>query len=387
MKSSPAEAARLFALAGLAADRADELLGELGVDARRTGRMFQGCCPVHGGDNTTAWNLYPDGHTVRGNWTCRTRNCQRTFHPTLVGFVRGVLSHREHGWDPDCGPDRRVHPFRGAVDWLCRFVGVKWEHLRVDAAADEQNRFLSKVATLAPRRAPAAGGWTRDQTRGRLVLPSPYFVGRGFDPALLDRLDVGDSRVADPAHPMYRRAVVPVYDPAGARVVGVTARSTWPRCPGCGRWHEPGEACNARPPADTAKWRNSPGFAREHHLYGLADAREEVRRTGRVLLLEGPPDVWACRAAACRVGVGLFGVVLTDPQQVLLESLPISEVVVGTNGDAAGRQAAFAIADQLRRAFRVTVADVPGKDLAELDGAALRDWLKAYKLVPQESSR
>ena len=42
----------------------EELLTSLGVDFRRNGKMIVGPCPVHGGDNLSAWNLYPEGEDV-----------------------------------------------------------------------------------------------------------------------------------------------------------------------------------------------------------------------------------------------------------------------------------------------------------------------------------
>lgn len=44
----------------------EELLTSLDVDFRQNGKMLCGPCPVHGGDNLSAWNLYPEGDEVRG---------------------------------------------------------------------------------------------------------------------------------------------------------------------------------------------------------------------------------------------------------------------------------------------------------------------------------
>ena len=73
----------------------EELLSELGVDSRRNGKMLVGPCPVHEGDNLSAWNLYPEGEEVRGYWVCRTHHCEKKkgqngkllYGSTIIGFV------------------------------------------------------------------------------------------------------------------------------------------------------------------------------------------------------------------------------------------------------------------------------------------------------------
>ena len=48
-------------------------------DYRLNNRMYMMKCPIHGGDNTSALNIYHLGDTYRGNWTCRTHGCEKTF--------------------------------------------------------------------------------------------------------------------------------------------------------------------------------------------------------------------------------------------------------------------------------------------------------------------
>ena len=33
-------------------------------------------CPIHGGDNPTAFCMYLDGNTLKGNWCCYTHHCE-----------------------------------------------------------------------------------------------------------------------------------------------------------------------------------------------------------------------------------------------------------------------------------------------------------------------
>ena len=77
------------------ADSIEDLLAELGVSYRKNYRRITGVCPIHCGDNQYAWNMYPDGDSVKGYWVCRTHNCHKKWGSNLIGFVRGVLSTTE----------------------------------------------------------------------------------------------------------------------------------------------------------------------------------------------------------------------------------------------------------------------------------------------------
>jgi hypothetical protein len=96
-------------------DVLEELLSELGVDYKKSHKMLFGKCPVHGGDNPTAWNIFKDGDTVRGNWVCYTKGCHKKWKNTLSGFVCGVLnrdSNRQISWWE-------------AVLWMVEFLGYE----------------------------------------------------------------------------------------------------------------------------------------------------------------------------------------------------------------------------------------------------------------------
>ena len=49
----------IFELSDMGCLSIEELMTALDVDYRRNGKMLDGTCPVHGGDNPSAWNFYP----------------------------------------------------------------------------------------------------------------------------------------------------------------------------------------------------------------------------------------------------------------------------------------------------------------------------------------
>src|SRR4029078_7387029 len=94
---------------------------------------------------------------------------------------------------------------------------------------------------------------------------------------------------------------------------------------------------------DTPKYLESPEtpvFEKGREVYGLVQARDALRNSGRVLVVEGYMDV----VALAQFGVGYAGATLgtaTPPVHVTkLLRLP-DEVVFSFDGDAAGRKAAW----------------------------------------------
>ncbi len=350
----------------------DELLAELGVGLSRTGKMFYGPCPVHGGDNQNALNLYRRGDSVPGYWRCHTGHCEQTFKRTIIGFVRGVLSHQKFGWSPRT--QEGTVNFRTAVDWCCQFLGQDLAGLSVDYADFEKRQFTSAISVLARRPEQGRAVSSRGEIRKRLTMPASYFVGRGWSAEVLDRYDVG--YCGDPRKPFYERVVVPVYDPDYRHVVGYTARSIHERCGSCRLWHRPDTAC---PPAERhlqySKWRNSEGFPRESSLYNYWFSKKPIRERGVVCLCEGPGDVWRLEEAGIHCGVAMLGLSLSDQQQIALELSGAAAVVVLTNMDTPGREAAVRLKKQMGRSFRVAIPELPSKDLGDMTPSAVEATL------------
>jgi 5S rRNA maturation endonuclease (ribonuclease M5) len=368
--TSASDQDRLQALDEVLSYRLDELLDELGVRVRRTGKLLMGRCPVHGGDNPTAFNLYPEGHTRRGNWYCRSRQCERKFCGNLLGLVRGVLSYQEAGGKPV--------PFRSALDWACRFARCTLDDLSRAAAQAEKQRFVNSM-TLMHRPVTVPTGWSLKDVRAKLAVPSAYFQRRGFTAAVLERFSIGDALTGDPHSPMYGRAVVPVMDREGARVLGVTGRSLLSSCGDCGRHHRgdcPAEDHLHLP--QYAKWRHH-GFRAEQVLFNLWNAEPHVRRTRTVLLVEGPGDVLRLEEAGFPNAVAVFGNSLRERQQILLESTGAMRVVLLLDADAAGEQGVRETRERLSRAFNLDAPRLSHKDVGETPVAALQQELAPYR--------
>src|SRR5262249_25039847 len=101
----------------------------------------------------------------------------------------------------------------------------------------------------------------------------------------------------------------------------------------------PGRPASGDPPPKYLNSSESPIFRTGHTLYGLAQAREAIRRTGRAIVVEGYLDGIALAQAGIGDVVAPLGTALTVDQLRLVRCFS-ENVIACFDGDAAGRRAA-----------------------------------------------
>jgi hypothetical protein len=370
--TSAASAAKLEALKENLLVRLEDLLAALGTDLRDRGKGFQGPCPVHGGNNQGGCFLYRDGHTEPGCWKCFTKGCQEHFKKTLLGFVQGVLSRQRLGWS---GKGDKVVPFRDVIDFCCAFLGVAFADVKADMDGLNLRRAARGLETVYRRPSTPAPKCTRLQARSLLEIPAAYYRQRGFSAEVLDRYDVG--YCAQPGREMSGRVVVPIYDDDYRGVLGASGRSPFEKCPRCGCHHD-GLCPVGEARAKASKWIHSKDFARDECLYNLWFARAPIAASGVAVLVEGPGDIWRLAEGGIDNGLALLGAGLADGQQVKLEGLKARTLLVLTDADPAGRQAAAGLEQRLARHWKVLTPAPPAKDLGEMTPRAVRDFVTPF---------
>ena len=99
--------------------------------------------------------------------------------------------------------------------------------------------------------------------------------------------------------------------------------------------------------AGEPKYLNSPEgplFSKGHELYGLYEAREGIRETGRVLVVEGYMDVVMLHQYGCTYAVATLGTATTAVHITKLLR-QADRIVFAFDGDSAGRRAAWRALD------------------------------------------
>ena len=142
------------------------------------------------------------------------------------------------------------------------------------------------------------------------------------------------------------RAVVPVYDENGHYVIGCSGRTIYD-------W-EP-------------KWRHSKDFPSDSSLYNYWFAKEFIKKTKRVILVESPGNVWRLEEAGVHNSVALYGGNLSTTKQLLLDKLGVCDIIVATDNDEAGREHAEKIISECSRFYNITTLKFDDKnDIADM---------------------
>lgn len=369
------EQARLETLAEILSYRYDELFESLGVSLAKTQKMYIGCCPIHGGDNASALNLYSDGYAVKGFWKCRTHHCEQIFKKTLIGFVRGVLSNKK-GWS---NPDHKnkLASFKETIDWCCKFIGQPLENIEVNTEEIANKKFVAQMAMMVKDKA-SDKGISREKVRKNLKIPAKFFVDKGYTPQILDNYDIGfcDNEGKE----MFERVVAPIYDENRKHMVACTGRSIHDKCKNCALYHNPASPCPTNEKYKElkySKWRNSANSNVSSYLYNYWSAKRFIRETGTMILVEGPADVWKLEELGIHNAVALFGVEMSDEQQVIIEMSGALNVVILLDMDPPGRVAAAEIKRKLERSYRVFVPELSVNDPGDYDSTIV-----ANELIP-----
>lgn len=342
----------LTEITNIACDDITLILDELDIQYRKYGKMYVGCCPVHGGDNTSAWNLYPDGFSVRGFWKCRSRHCEKKWKPTFLGLVRAVLSknrNEEVSWID-------------TVKWVIEKIGYKdiKNIPKPDEETINKRRYNNAVQRLNLKPKQPEITFSREKIRQILDIPAKYYLDRGFSAKVLDDYCVG-------YYNKKHRIAVPVFDESGDKCIGFTARSLYEKCDKCGFYHKP-DSCpsNDSERRYSSKWLNSKDFESKNCLYNYWNAKEHIAKNGAAILVEGPGDVWRLIESGIQNVVAIFGTDLTEEQMVILERSGALSVICMFDNDEAGKNAVKNIKKQLSRTYRLFFPKFLGNDVGDL---------------------
>ena len=326
------------------------------------GKMITMACPIHGGDNDSALNLYYEGDTYRGNWKCRTHQCEKIFKGSILGFIRGVLSAREYDWQQD---GDKMCSFAEAMEFAKSLLSDYNLNDSVfsDLKQDKSNfsRIVDKMITK-PEETPKI---TRESVIQNISIPAQYYLDRNFSSDILVKYDVG--LCINPHKPMSNRVVVPIYDNSGEFLVGCTGRSIFDKCDKCEAYHKHDKDC---PDKDKrwqhSKWKHSYGFKSQNHLYNFWHAKDHIYKTNYAVIVESPGNVWKLEENGIHNSVAIFGCNLSDRQKLILDSSGAMTLFILTDNDEAGQRAAKEIKEKCENTYRLFFPQISKPDIGEM---------------------
>ncbi len=302
-----------------------DVIGER-VALKKQGRRFLGLCPFHN-EKSPSFNVVPD----EGFYYCfgckNTGDIFKFVQETEgVGFldsVRLLAARAGIALPEDNNPaaDRL-----GTLHAALRFAaGFYVDQLRADvgtrARAYLAERAFTKEAVVAFGLGYAPEGWDALATAATTA---------GFDPDVLEAVGLVKRRESGGIYDVFRdRLVFPILSPIG-KVLGFAGRIL-------------PESRTASADYTPAKYLNTPEtevYHKSRVLFGMKQAKRDVRAQGEAVIVEGHADVVALWQAGVRNVVAASGTALTAAQLGSLAKSGTKSVVLLFDADAAGQGAA-----------------------------------------------
>lgn len=290
--------------------------------------LFVCSCPIHDGDNQSAWNINIDRDSEHyGMWFCNTKFCHKQKGSDIISFVNMMLDKKRN----------KKHSFTEVLKFIEDFTKDVVETF-TKSKQDNFNSIIEKN-----KRASFHTKFTRNDIRRRLKIPAKYYLSRepSFSAETLDRFDVG--LCDDERSEMFNRVVFPIYDETNTYFVGCVGRTV------CG---------------DSIKWKVKKGFNKANYLYNYGYAVKESSDT--IIIVEGQGDVMRLHEAGINNVVGLFGCHLSDSQEYLLQRTGALNIVIMTDNDNAGNDCRIDIRNKLKHFYNIYDIVPTKKDVGEM---------------------
>lgn len=309
------------------------LLSMMRVEYDQRGDKYFFSCPIHNGDNPTGATIFAHDNP---NWKCWTHGCHQDHGSSLYSFVRAFLSK-----------SKKNVTKKDVLDFLDGKIELKERVINLDKIeAINSIKIFTNIndEEVLPKSHP------------KVHIPSDYFLGRRFSCETLKKFRVGD---CIDEYNMKDRAVVPIFNKNGI-VMGYSGRTLT---------------------EDPNKWKNSYGLVKTNHVYGLNHSREHIIKSGVVIIVEGPANVWRLDQAGYYNYGGIMGAFMDERQLVLLEQAGAMHFIIMTDMDEPGRKAAKQVAEMCGKHITYSIPEYPANDVDELEENQLREILEKEKLT------
>lgn len=373
-KSHLNDQAKLKIVCDEVCDNIETLLETFGLSYKFNNKMITMSCPIHDGDNETAFNLYPEGDNYRGNWKCRTHNCEKIFKASVIGFIRGVISHQKYGWSNE---GDKTCSFQEAVEFATKFINKDLSSIKISRTEREKKQFTNVIGYINKTSEPSLCKIKRSQIIKSLEIPAQYYIHRNYSSEILIKYDVG--LCTKPNKEMSGRIVVPIYDNDYEYMIGCTGRSIYEKCQHCKGYHNSSEQC---PSAENIwkypKWKHNAEFKSQNTLYNFWFAKEHILNSSTAIIVESPGNVWRLEENGIHNSVAIFGSSLSDRQKILLDSSGAMNLIILTDNDEAGIKAAQHIKQKCQNTYRIFIPQISKNDVGDMTSAEIDIEIKQY---------
>ncbi len=326
----------------------EDVIGEY-VQLKRAGRNWRGLSPFSN-EKTPSFMVSPEkqiwhdfSSSKGGNifsFIMEVEGLDFKGALELLARKAGIDIKQYRGQSRRGGPDKeRLHEL---LELAAKFYQVHFSQNKTALSYVLKKRAFSKDTALEWRL-----GYSPNN--GSALLN--FAKSKGFTEAELKQAGLSAQGYRGGVQDMFRgRLIVPLQDPQG-RIIGFTARLL----------HEDPQA---------PKYINTPQtvlYDKSRHIYGMHLAKESIRKSKFVVLVEGNLDVIASHQAGVRQVVATAGTALTEPHLKALSRFT-GDIRLSFDADKAGVAAterAIPIASRVK--VSLSMIDIPsGKDPDEL---------------------
>lgn len=334
----------------LIAENLNTFLDYFEIDYNRSGDSYNFICPFHeDADSSMGFGIYNKKTYVVAY--CRT-NCPKNLKKDGFNFIRRLLSRSVDATFSD----------------TCKFIlGLLNKDLPeqcIDNFDPDKSVFISAFAEKLEVQ--SVTNLTREDIRARLVIPAQYYINRGYSSQILNEYDVGICETK--GKKFYNRAVIPCYDESGNKYIGCTSRSLFEKCEFCKYYHAQGKLCPVTgwDKFVSSKWIHD-NISSGVTLFNTWKAKEEIRKTRKAILVEGPGDSIALSDKGIWNSLAVFGNTLKEGQSQVLDSLGVMDLIVLLDNDPAGQQGCLDIKRKYGKFYRLYFPNLKGiKDVGEI---------------------
>jgi DNA primase len=317
------------------------LLESLGIKStHETNKEFRSTCPIHGGDNSTAFRFNNETKT----WVCFTRKCHDIYGNDIIGLIKAIT-----------GKD-----FVDAVEHLRELTGDVSE---VDYIESKRNREINefiKTNSSVKFRHKAVNQEYLDRFKS---LRSDFFNKFGFKNSTLDYFEVGGGW--QDKHGIIRD-VIPIRD-VDNDLVAYSLRDI-----------------RQDSIDDDFKYILTPGFDKLNCLYNLNNAKRYGNKLP-IIVVEGFKSVWRLYEYGIKNVVATMGSSITLGHQMLLCTYALKGIVTMFDNDIAGVEATIKAYKDLNEKIDVKVVYIQevdekmnGLDPADLTSDQVYSYLRTY---------
>jgi len=303
-------------------------------------------CPVHDGDNMSAFNINIDEYNEEhyGKWFCNTKGCHDDKPGKDILSLVWMLLEKKY---------EQEITFPRVIKFCNDFCG--------DVSVDEslvstyKNDAIDKLLRMESKkiRSKNESRITRAAVRNRLTFPAQFYIDRGFSEDVLNEFDVG--LCLNPKSQMHKRIVFPIYDENDEFMIGCTGRTI----------------CD-----DPRKWVNQKGFNKSNYLYNYGKAMDHIKRTQTIILVEGQGDVIRLWEAGIKNAVGMFGSKISDSQEFLIQKTGVSNIVIAADNDDAGKACTSDIIERLKYLFNISILKLSKNDIGDMSIEEINKLIK-----------